>query len=600
VVVVRDSQVVYQRGFGFEYADGKSPMTEQSSLAVGSLTKSFTALAIMQLAEEGRLSLDDPVVRYLPWFRTANREMSDRITVHMLLNNTSGLQAPVIRTGEGRERAAEHLARSLSSVHLNRAPGSSYAYSNDGFAVAGLLVEALSGMSYSTYMDRYIFEPLDMYRSTNDPSRFGSIGTLYGHYQGIHRAIPVHREEGALQEYVAAGSLMRSSAADLGHYLVALLNGGRYHGRQVLSAEGIRELWEPGKSFPGIRVEDGGEGLPFSYGLGWFTGELDGKDYVFHGGNRRNMSSMTFICPEQHVAASFLANIDLTFVDRYHYPNLVQILNNIIRVTLGEGTSGFAVPVVGDPTENTYHLPGELRDSYPGRYRLISGNDWIYMDSRLDIHEGENGLEGEISRGGQVLERFGIDFLTPRTAVSRNLAMPQEMQFSFLRSGQAGSLYISGRKYSRIFEDDLARFEEIVSPDGRIRFQVPRSVETKWHGNAFTARSQDGTQVSGGVLEEVQGAVPGGTVSPDSVFRELFPDLEMRQGGLEFNEVKGSRYWESKAYVTGQGALTTSHYLSVTRGNGKIFAVAISTGGNLSDAVNQWLPAIQDNFEWQE
>jgi hypothetical protein len=154
--------------------------------------------------------------------------------------------------------------------------------------------------------------------------------------------------------------------------------------------------------------------------------------------------------------------------------------------------------------------------------------------------------------------------------------------------------------------------DESVSPDGRIRFQVPRSAETNWDGNAFTARDREGTlvrgevlggshaEVTGRVTGEVPGEARGGSVSLDSVFRVLFPDLEIQKGGLKFNEVKGNRYWESRAYVTVQGDRPAWHYLSMIRGNGKIFAVVVSTGGNLSEAVNQWLPAIQDNFEWQE
>ena len=88
--------------------------------------------------------------------------------------------------------------------------------------------------------------------------------------------------------------------------------------------------------------------------------------------------------------------------------------------------------------------------------------------------------------------------------------------------------------------------------------------------------------------------------SPDSVFRVLFPDLKIQHGGLEFNEVKGSRYWESRAYATFQEGRPAWHYLSMIRSSGKIFAVAISTNGNLSEALNRWLPAIQGNFEWQE
>ena len=88
VVVVMEDQVIFNKGYGLETIDGNKPMTSNTSTAIGSLAKSFTALAMMQLVEEGKVKLDDPVVKHLPWFRTANKTVSDQITIRMLLNNT--------------------------------------------------------------------------------------------------------------------------------------------------------------------------------------------------------------------------------------------------------------------------------------------------------------------------------------------------------------------------------------------------------------------------------------------------------------------------------------------------------------------------------
>ena len=285
VVVVQGEEVVFRKGYGTEYADENRPMTAAISTAVGSLTKSFTSLAVMQLAEEQKIDLDQPVVTYLPWFRTANKTLSDKITVRMLINNTSGLRSTQIRNREISDKAIENMVRSFESVYLTNEPGTSYEYSNEGFSLAGLLIQEVTGMPYDRYLEEFIFKLLEMDRTINDPDEFSKLHVLYGHYHGISSAIPVHSEEELLREFSPAGSMMRSSATDLGNYLLALLNGGRYKNRQIISEESIRAMWEPNSSFPGISIEDGGENLPFHYGLGWFVGELDGKEYIFHGGN---------------------------------------------------------------------------------------------------------------------------------------------------------------------------------------------------------------------------------------------------------------------------------------------------------------------------
>jgi hypothetical protein len=299
---------------------------------------------------------------------------------------------------------------------------------------------------------------------------------------------------------------------------------------------------------------------------------------------------MTFICPEQKVAAALFANIDLTFVDRYHYPNLVNILNNIIRLSLGEEASDFARPIGTDPTKNTYQLPEENRKAYLGSYRLSEGVDWIYLDSRLTVKEEEGDLVGEITRGDQVLERFAFDFLTPKTAVSRNLNMPQEIQFGFLRSGAVSDLYISGKKYSRISRDYLSRFQEVASPDGRIRFHVPRSFHLRWKGSSFEGANQEGTHIQGRIVEDF--------TSLDALFSEFLPAHEIRHRGLELTELAGSRYWISKAFISSHQDQTISHYLTLTQRDRKAYVVLISSRENLSRSVDRFVPAFRENFAW--
>ncbi|MCD4709888.1 MAG: beta-lactamase family protein [Bacteroidales bacterium] len=594
VVVVQGEEVVFLKGYGTEYADENRPMTAATSTAVGSLTKSFTSLAVMQLAEEQKIDLDQPVVTYLPWFRTANKTLSDKITVRMLINNTSGLRSPQVRNREISDKAIENLVRSFESVYLTNEPGTSYEYSNEGFALAGLLIQEVTGMPYDRYLEEFIFNPLEMDRTTNDSDEFSKLHVLYGHYHGISSAIPVHSEEELLREFSPAGSMMRSSATDLGNYLLALLNGGKFRERQVITAESIGVMWEPNSSFPGISVEDGGEELPFHYGLGWFVGELGGKEYIFHGGNRRNMSSMTFICPEKNIGAILLANIDLTLIDKYAYPNLITLLNNIIRLSLGEDASDYAIPVVSDPTLNTYELLVENEQKYLGEYRLTKGKDWVYLGTRLYITRGANGLEGEIRKGEQVIERFALDFVTQKTAVSRNLSLPRSIHFKFLSGGEISDLYIGDRKYSRITEEYHKKYGLLNSSENEISFHFPRDWNIIWEDLNFEGSNSSSEN------ESIRGRVFEAEKEPEAYFQDLFPDHQVIHTGLHLSEIYGNYHWQELAIVSSNEGSSYQHLLCVTKREQANYVIVLTTQDNLTRSTISVIPTLLGTFAWRE
>jgi CubicO group peptidase (beta-lactamase class C family) len=162
VVLVDHNRVVYLKAFGIESIFGHSPFTVDSACPVGSLTKSFTALAAMQLARRGALDLDAPVVKYLPWFRTSDRERSDRITVRMLLNQTSGLPSlDQWAFEEGSvEQVMEQAVRMFRARKTSREPGQAFESSDDDYTVAGLIIHQLSGKSYCDYLQSALLDPL--------------------------------------------------------------------------------------------------------------------------------------------------------------------------------------------------------------------------------------------------------------------------------------------------------------------------------------------------------------------------------------------------------------------------------------------------------
>ncbi|MBN1811133.1 MAG: beta-lactamase family protein, partial [Anaerolineae bacterium] len=172
LAVVEGDKIVHRRGFGHSVSrpgQGGDAPTPQTPFFIGSLTKSITALAVMQLVEDGKVELDAPVQRYLPRFRVADAQASAQMTVRHLLNQTSGL--PMIAGNvalaelDDRPDAIERQVRALSTLKLTRPVGSKWEYSNLNYNVLGLIVEAASGESYADYVRDHIFIPLEMSRT---------------------------------------------------------------------------------------------------------------------------------------------------------------------------------------------------------------------------------------------------------------------------------------------------------------------------------------------------------------------------------------------------------------------------------------------------
>ncbi|MEM1338656.1 MAG: serine hydrolase domain-containing protein [Bacteroidota bacterium] len=452
VVVVDKNGPIYQKGFGKKRLDLPAPFTKNTVSAIGSLTKSMTAMAVMQLVEQGDLELDAPVVKYLPQFRTANSEKSDKVTVRMLLNNTSGLQARPQPTYDVSDATLEKLVQDLKSTFIIHEPGTVYEYSNLGFSVAGYLIREVSGLSYKDFLEQRIFGPLGMKNTSTDPERFKEMGAIEGHYHGITEAYPALREKQFESgEYIPAGSFTCSTAQDLGNYLMALLNQGKLGNVQVLSNESITQMWTPNSSFPGLSLEEGGDDTPIAYGLGWMLSNIEGRKIIHHGGSTGKMSSMTMIDPTNSIAVTILANLDLTFIDQYQYPTIFTLANNILHLATGNAISEFGKPIIADPTLNDFHLDTAEMKRYTGEFVQVSGGDfWVYFGLTLHIKYRESKpLEAIVTRGGNTINHFELDFVTPSLAMGRNMGIPPGFRFKLSPEGEVMGLFANGVEYVR-------------------------------------------------------------------------------------------------------------------------------------------------------
>jgi CubicO group peptidase (beta-lactamase class C family) len=295
-VVVRGDEVVFTGAYGVADREAGRPMTADTPVAVGSTTKGMTALSVMQLVEQGLVDLDAPVQRYLPDFTMADPRAA-AITLRQLLSMSAGIPGSYAVDGSQDPDALERRVATLATVALNRDPGSGYEYANDGFDVAGLVVQRVSGLPYERYVEERLFAPLGMEHSTFDPARGAALGLAQGY--GHHRGVPVPLRTPLSRAFNPTGMAL-TSAADVGRYLRALLGGGALDGARVLAPASVAAMWTPA-----FRVSD-----TFGAGLGWEVRDLDGERAVTWTGSTVVSGSVFLVLPDQDLGVAVLANRD--------------------------------------------------------------------------------------------------------------------------------------------------------------------------------------------------------------------------------------------------------------------------------------------------
>jgi len=543
VVVVKDNKVIFSKGYGVEMLGLNKPFTTATIIAVGSLTKSFTALAVMKLVEKGKLDLNAPVIKYLPWFHTANKEQSDKITIRMLINNTSGLYAPnTTPTYDLSEAAIETFVKNLSAIYLFKEPGNSYEYSNAGFIVAGLVISKVSGIPYASFLEKEIFKPLGMTHTTTNPEDFGKMDIAPGHYPSIKSVIVAKRErEFETGEYIPAGSLLHSNADDIGKYLLALINKNDEINNIIKEA-----LFTSYINFPGLSREDGGDGKPYSYGLGWMISNLEGRKIIHHGGSTGKTSSFTMIDTANKLAATILMNVDMTFIDKYTYPTEVTILNNVLRLAANLPISEFGKPTAKDPTLNKYDLKENNKSNYLGEYKFSKGGDaFVYFGVDFKIQKTAEGqLEGIIYRGTQVVNRFVLDFVNESVAVSRNVDMPAYLKFKLRPGGEVTTAYFNNVEFSKTEKESSSLIREIKDVYGLASFSIPQKWKYNFSSTDFSASAKKNEALlTGAVLSKDK-------FSFDSLFQSAVGlSVPVIARSKILSENVGTFIWQQKIYV---------------------------------------------------
>jgi CubicO group peptidase (beta-lactamase class C family) len=315
------------------------------------------------------------VTTYLPDFHMADEHFSD-ITVRQLLSHTAGIPGGETYDGAQDDEALERRVASLADVPLNRASGTGFEYANDGYSLAGLVVQRVTGMPYEQYMAQAVFTPLDMNRTTFDPTEAAAWGWAQGYAKGRGVVVPAPI---VLSRGIGPAGMVVSTATDLGRYFIALLNGGAANGMQIITQASLDESWTPS-----VPVGQGPDGL--GYGLGWGVGNLGDQRMLAHSGSIGTSGSYFLLAPDQRIAVGVLAN--MTGDEK------AELALDVLSITLGNAPSPHAPAL-------DWRLAASRFTPNPDAWAAFVG-DYQSPQGTLRVYREQNQLH--LSSGGSVFD----------------------------------------------------------------------------------------------------------------------------------------------------------------------------------------------------
>ncbi len=410
IALVEDQELVWARGFGAQDPETGEPATAATVYRVGSVSKLFTDVAVMQLVERGELDLDAPVQRYLPDFAPEN-PFGGEITLRQLLSHRSGLvrEPPVGHYFDPTEPSLEATVASLNGTSLVYAPESRHKYSNAAIAVVGYVLERTRRQPFAEYLDHAVLRPLGMRHSAFVPRSDITedlAGAVMWSYDGREFTAPT------FELGMSPAGSMYATVTDLALFIAALFAGGEGRDGRILAPETLDTMWTPQFDEAGAAT---GRGIGFGITM------LDGERQVGHGGAIYGFSTQLAALPDQRLGVVVATTRD--------FSNGVtgRIASAALRLMLAyrEGTP---LPAL----ESSKPLPPGIADDLAGRYRDDEGG--------LDLQARGDQLFVTQTRGGYRLEMRTMD---------DGLVVDDRMAFGRVEAVEDGTITVGNRTLRR-------------------------------------------------------------------------------------------------------------------------------------------------------
>lgn len=395
VIVVRDGKIIFRKGRGMANLELDVPISPDMVFRLGSITKQFTAFAILMLAEQGKLALDDSISKFLSDYPTHDY----LITVEHLLTHTSGIKSytamPEWASLWRKDFTVQELIDFFKYQPMASAPGKRWAYNNSGYILLGAIIEKISGRSYEQFIRQSIFEPLGMNQSYYDsPARL--IPKRVSGYDKISEDFTNAAYLSMTQPY-AAGALA-STVDDLAIWDSALYTD------KLLKLKILQQAHIP------YRLANGSS---TAYGYGWEISEYAGHRLIEHGGGINGFRNRTIRMPDDRVFVAVLSNnggaspgllafkIAALVIGRpYHDPEPIELKSDVLTLYEGVYENNFSKEICITREDNQLFL--QYRDGPRVELIPLSPNEFFFKDmspNRLLFVSDANKVIGMELRG---------------------------------------------------------------------------------------------------------------------------------------------------------------------------------------------------------
>jgi CubicO group peptidase (beta-lactamase class C family) len=360
--------------FGVTSTENPQDVTDDTLFQIGSTTKTITATALMRLAEDGELSLDDSVQDHVPELELADPTVAESVTIRQLLNHTGGWAGDLFTdTGNGDDNTARYVEEMKELPQLTPV-GTLGVYNNAGFVLAGRIIEKVTGETYEQAAGRLVVEPLGMDQSLFEPSAVMLRRFAVGHNVHPDGRVEIAKPWPIPRSSVAAGGLASSVRDQLRYASFHMGDGTTADGSRLLSKEAMVEMQTPVVEFSNDEW----------VGLSWFISDLDGTSMVAHGGTTNGQTSDFWMCPALGIAFTSLTN-----------GSTGHLLNDKLSAEAQKLFLDYEAPEIEPLSVDN---PSEL-DEYTGRY-FVEPKREVYEirqeDSALVITLIDHGQWGEL------------------------------------------------------------------------------------------------------------------------------------------------------------------------------------------------------------
>jgi len=309
LVLIKGGGIVLQTHYGVRDLTTHAPVSAHTLFNIGSISKSFTALAIAQLVDQNRVDLDTPIIGYVPEVRLSEPRVTRTVTLRRLLSHTSGLP-PDEQWPRQVPPSRQDIIREFATMPITAEPGTRFQYCSRCIVLAAYVLERVSGQSWEAYTRAHIFAPLGMTTASFGPSGLerSTDGAHPYQHDSVVGQVQVPWRRLAYLDPLSPGGGIDASITDMTRYALFQLGDGTVSGRRLLSARMMGQLHRPE-----IAVDPSWTPAPIQdlhHALGWFTGEHRGVRLVYHNGVNPGFRAAIVLVPSAKAGVVILSNGD--------------------------------------------------------------------------------------------------------------------------------------------------------------------------------------------------------------------------------------------------------------------------------------------------